>query len=30
MSELRQSGQDGETAILDEDELEELRSLGYL
>jgi len=30
MSELRQSGQGGETAILDEEELEELRSLGYL
>ncbi|NHZ73603.1 MAG: sulfatase-like hydrolase/transferase [Nitrospirae bacterium] len=30
MSELRKLSQDGETAILDEKELEELRSLGYL
>lgn len=30
MSELRRLGRDGGTAILDEEELEELRSLGYL
>jgi arylsulfatase A-like enzyme len=30
MSELRKLSQEGETAILDEKELEELRSLGYL
>ena len=30
MSELRLLSHDGETAILDEKELEELRSLGYL
>ncbi len=30
MSELRRLGRDGGTAILEEKELEELRSLGYL